>query len=581
MTWSSLCTYAGNGWVTFVCFLVLAGPRILAGEAPDPLNALYVAAQAGNQKQWDAFLMKAIPAVKMGDSAGELAALRVFEILQRVPSPEARATQEQLLVGLEKGTTYSSRVPVLRARLRIAQGKGESALRALDEILKKNPSPTIAAEASFAYADELASRGKYDEAKAALDTSSQFWRSIDYKADYNGLLSDAGYQHLYAKIRDLDASDRAVADAFNAGELHRIHGDWAAAAERYTWVSAKAPQGAYGIPALWRAYQCTALGTNDKAPAPAMDAYSAAEIAPHSSLIALVSGEVALLARYDLSTADSIFRNHLLALKVISISKNKASPIDVAHVTAADGTRVGPFLPALLDRYALCRMVARDFATAEALLSQELSIRPPGRHAEGFNAADELLTMCHEKRLPVIQADVVMRGDQRTQLLLFFGAYQMYAGSHAESKRSFSLVLSDKKAKPDGDQQVYAQYELAELMRLEEKGDDALKAWDAIAAKYPTSFYAPYCLVDAAKLCAAKGDKLGAVKRLETVALQYPTSSIGNTALYNLGFVYYLTDDFDQARTAFMLLCKRYPTSWEAKRVADNELKTMPPSTGK
>ena len=275
-----------------------------------------------------------------------------------------------------------------------------------------------------------------------------------------------------------------------------------------------------------------------------------------------------MLLDFDLLAAERHVIEGCVAMGAVSAKAKPLSLLPTLPVVAAGDA---PIVADLYDRLAICRMVQSDFELAAACLAREAVIRPPGKRPDGhISAIDDLQAMCAAGRLPVVLPQLVMNNQPRMQLLLFMGGFQTYTGDLTGATRLYRLVVADRAA--TAEQVLCARYELAEIERLEGRLTEACATWDALAKAAPRSMYAAQCLRDAALVFAGMGDIPKSTQRMQQVIAEYPAYPERYRVLYNLGFIYYFTNDYPKAQIQFKKLAREFPETWEAQRVKRVEL---------
>jgi tetratricopeptide (TPR) repeat protein len=226
-------------------------------------------------------------------------------------------------------------------------------------------------------------------------------------------------------------------------------------------------------------------------------------------------------------------------------------------------------------RYGLCRYMARDFKTAGKHFERELALCPSQRFGAATIPSHTrfLVKMCRERKYPVLFSGSVMVGDRRVQTLVFLACAYAEAGKHHKALGLLERVEKDEFKVLLPAQRSYALYEKAAVLRLLMRDKDALKAFRHFLSKEHSGMpWAPKALLELASQYASlnQGDEAEGVYR--TIAARYPNYRESATAMYNCGYQKFHKKEWKDCLAIFDALSRRFPNSWEGKRVARVEL---------
>jgi len=522
------------------------------------------------------FLKIVRPVCSNISDAGIATTLLAIDVLLKKRTA-ADAPDQQLLSFLdilERSNETRLRGQAQRLRLAILQGSAAANIfHGYNDLLKTFGSSgrdsMEGAEIAFYFAQACLHFRDVDRAKESFAFAKQLRGASRYLDLYNGILVDRDFRELASAILEADQSEAAQLARWQEAERARIKGDWHRALSAYAWIAKVSANSSRQHDAAWRAYQCEAFAKGHRPDkSPEISAVPPTVLTHRAPLRATVLTEIALLIDYDLPEAEKEVIAGLVAIGAISVKGQTISMMPTTPIVVQDDVQI---VADLYDRFAICRMVQSDFNLASDCLGREVLIRPPGKRPDGnISALDDLQIMCAAKRIPVTMPQLVMNGQRRIQLLLFLGGFQMYKGELADAGRLYHLVEADRKATDE--QVICARYERAEIARLDGKLKEACDQWDEITKASPQSMYAAQSLHDAALIFAGRGDIPNSEQRLLRVLAEYPAFPERNRVVYNLGFIYYFSDDFRKAEVQFKNLLRQFPDTWEAQRVKRVEL---------
>ena len=229
--------------------------------------------------------------------------------------------------------------------------------------------------------------------------------------------------------------------------------------------------------------------------------------------------------------------------------------------------------------YGICQLWRKDYENAKKSFSTHLRYTPgiTAWAAKTPSNVRYLLQMAYKKKYMMPFDDKVMAGgkdNRRVQAALFMAVWFKRAGNAPKTREWFSAVRDGKYGTPTVMQLAYAEKEIAECLKQDKKLDQAIAIWKKFETEYKDTVYAPKAMLDlAANLFNQYDEKDEAVRVWHLLADRYPENEYAAIALYNSGLAYYLHEEWQQAVNEYNRLIQRYPDSWCAKDVSENELK--------
>ena len=202
----------------------------------------------------------------------------------------------------------------------------------------------------------------------------------------------------------------------------------------------------------------------------------------------------------------------------------------------------GRFEPAAKRFAELAARHPKHAFAAESVYQEAVCLSKSGKAAESLARAQAYL-----------KADP--KGKYAAEAQFLTGRCLASMNKHAEAAQVFSAV-----AGVDGPLAGAALYELAWAHQKSGKPADAIAAYRALIAKYPTSPLAVPAQVEQAELLYAAGDFAGAAKLLEAVlAAKTVDPASRRDALHRLGWCRARMDDHAKAAEAFGAFLKEFP----------------------
>lgn len=590
--------------LAFAGATAVAGPAIPAGAAPSTKTApaLTPAAEA-RRKELEAAVPRVVeaaaklidagkrreaatPLVTLRNALGEPRDVRVEALLAKIALAENRPDEAFKLVApwANDRTKYDPALAdcyLVAADAQLALGKSDAALIVFDWVASSARGEALILAAEGCGKCRIAMQD-FKEAIRNFEFALKILKTV--KDDYGT------YDKLGARLKGELVKARQMADnkgepqaTFDRAGKLRTEGKFREALELYEGIIKEYPEHPLTHPAGYLAAECLAGQKKYEEALKRAGAFIEESLeGPWRGQAHLLIGDLLLEHFFDAQSAQwhygAILYPALLKKDGAGAARAaKRQPFDPPDRLA--DPRPDPswaeVLPDGCERFGLTFYMQSRFDLAEKYLAEELRLRPT-RKMVGYtilNNTQRLLEMCRNKKSPVYFNKLVMTGDARVQTLLFLASAYLEAGEVAKAGELLeNLDRPPLSLAASATQKAYAQMERAEALRLSFRFPEAIKALEKFEGEYQAAPMAPMALMDKASTHLTVDDKLAAVKTYQRIYSLYPTSTEAPRAMYFEGYIYYFTEQWEKSLTAFRLLRSRYPKSWEAGRVAANEI---------